>query len=50
MFAGDVSLFCRHFCKPTTQAAMEEAVTRIAEWSTPHKMTLNAEDYVILYK
>ncbi len=50
MFADDVSLFCRHFCKLTTQAAMEEAVTRIAEWGTPYKMTVNTENCVILYK
>ncbi len=43
MFAGDVSLFCSHPCKLTAQAAMQEAVTRVEEWSSYHKMTLNAE-------
>ncbi len=43
MFADDVSLFCSHPCKLTTQTAMQEAVTRVAEWSRPLKMTLNTE-------
>ncbi len=43
MFADDVSLFCSHRCKLTAQTAMQEAVTRVAEWSRQHKMTLNTE-------
>ncbi len=43
MFADDVSLFCSHPCTLTAQTAMQEAVTRAAEWSRQHKMTLNTE-------
>ncbi len=43
MFADDVSLFCSHNCKLTAQTAMQEAVTRVAEWSRHHKMTLNTQ-------
>ncbi len=43
MFSDDVSLFCSHPCKLTAQTAMQEAVTRVAECSRHHKMTLNIE-------
>ncbi len=43
MFADDVSLFCSHPCKLTAQTTMQEAVTRVAEWSRQHKVTLNTE-------
>ncbi len=43
MFADDVALFCSHPCILTAQTAMQEAVTRVAEWSRQHKMTLNTE-------
>ncbi len=43
MFADNVSLFCSHPCKLTAQTAMQEAVTRVADWSRQHKMTLNTE-------
>ncbi len=48
MFADDVSLFCSHPCKLTAQTAMQEAVTRVAEWSRQHKMTLKTT--VLLWK
>ncbi len=43
MFADDVSLLCSHPCKFTAQTAMQGAVTRVAEWSRHHKMTLTPE-------
>ncbi len=43
MLTDDVSLFCTQPCKLTAQTAMQEAVTRVAEWSRQHKMTLNTE-------
>ncbi len=43
MFADDVSVFSSHPFKLTAQAAMLEAVIRVAEWSWHHKMTLNTE-------
>ncbi len=35
-FADDISLFCIHPCKLTAQTAMQEAVTRVVEWSRQH--------------
>ncbi len=35
-----VSLFCSHPCKLSVQAAMQEAVKRVAEWSRNQKMML----------
>ncbi len=43
MLADDVSLFCSHPCKVTAQAALQEAVISVAEWSRHHKMTLNTD-------
>ncbi len=42
-FADSVPLFSSHPCKLSAQAAMLEAVIRVAEWSWHHKMTLNTE-------
>ncbi len=44
MFADKISLFCSHPCKFTAQIAIEEAVTRVTEWSRHHKMTFNTEN------
>ncbi len=43
MLADNVFLFSSHPCKVTAQAAMREAVIRVAEWNRQHKMTLNTE-------
>ncbi len=43
MFAVAISLFCSHPCKLTAQISMQETVTRVAELSRQHKVTLNTE-------
>ncbi len=50
MFADDVSLFCNHPCNLIYQDAMLEAVTRTAEWSRHHKLTLNTEKCEVAFK
>ncbi len=41
MFADDVSLFSSHPNKEVPEAAIQEAITIMAEWSRCHKLTLN---------
>ncbi len=42
MFADDASLFSSHINKEIGEAAIQEAITNVAEWSRCHKLTLNA--------
>ncbi len=42
MFADDFSLFSNHPNKEIAEAAMQEAITNVAEWSRCHKLKLNA--------
>ncbi len=48
MSAVSVTLFC-HPCKLPAQAVIQEAVTRTAEWSRHHNMTLNAEKFEVAF-
>ncbi len=41
MFADDVSLFSSHPNKEAVEAAIQEAITNVAEWSRCRKLTLN---------
>ncbi len=43
MFADDVSLVYSHPCKLAADTAMQDAVTRVVEWNSHYKMTLNPE-------
>ncbi len=42
MFADDVSLFNSHPNKEVAEAAIQEAITNVAEWSRCRKLTLNS--------
>ncbi len=42
MFTDDVSLFSSHPKKEVAEAAIQEAITNIADWSRRLKLTLNA--------
>ncbi len=42
MFADDVSLFSSHPNQEVTEAAIQEAITNVAEWSRCRKLTLNS--------
>ncbi len=42
MFADDVSLFGSHPNKEVAEAAIQEAITNVAEWSRRRKLTINA--------
>ncbi len=42
MFADDVSLFSTHQNKEVAEAAIQEGITEVAEWSRCHEFTLNA--------
>ncbi len=42
MFADDVSLFSSHPNKEVAEAAIQEAISNVAEWSQRRKLTLNA--------
>ncbi len=41
MFADDVSLFSSHPNKEVAEAAIQEAIANVAEWSRCRKLTLN---------
>ncbi len=41
MFADDVLLFSSHPNKEVAEAAIQEAITNVAEWSRFRKLTLN---------
>ncbi len=41
MFADDVTLFSSHPNKEVAEAAIQEAIMNVAEWSPCHKITLN---------
>ncbi len=41
MFADDVSLFSSRPNKEVAEAAIQEAITNVAEWSRCRKLTLN---------
>ncbi len=41
LFADDVSLFSSHNNKEVAEAAIQEAITNVAEWSRCNKFTLN---------
>ncbi len=42
MFADDVSLFSIHPYKEVAEAAIQEAITNVAEWSRRRKLTISA--------
>ncbi len=42
MFADDVSLFSSHPNKEVVEAAIQEDITNVAEWSQRRKFTPNA--------
>ncbi len=42
MFADVVSLFSSHPSKEVTEAAIQEAITSVADWIRRRKLTLNA--------
>ncbi len=51
MFADDVSLFSSHPNKKVAEAAIQEAITNVAECSRYRKLTLNTskEEAALLY-
>ncbi len=49
MFADDVSLFSSHPNKDVAEAAIQEAITIVAEWSRCRKLTLNTSKYEVAF-
>ncbi len=49
MFADDVSLFNSHPNKEVAEAAIQEAITNVAEWSRRRKLTITASKCEVAY-
>ncbi len=49
MFADDVSLFSSHLNKEVAEAAIQEAITNVAEWSRCRKLTLNTSKCEVVF-
>ncbi len=49
MFADDVSLFSSHPYEEVAEAAMQEAITNVAEWSRCRKITLNTSKFEVAF-
>ncbi len=49
MFVDDVSLFSSHPKKGIAEAALQEAITNVAEWRPCHKLTLIASEFEVAF-